>query len=114
MLTLGYHGYNKELRAEHILISRTTRLNTVAKKGKRYLQELFHKNVLDLLKIIKWNIKNNIHLYRISSDLAPHITNPKLIASGDKLSYQFPKKTKKILEEVGQLAKEHKMRLTFH
>src|SRR5271155_1455059 len=116
VITLGYHGYNQTLRKDHILTDRTARLETVKRRGLRYLQGLFHQNVADLLKIIQWNIDNNVHLYRISSALAPHITNSELIRGRNvyTLAYKFPKRTKQILQQIGKLAKEHRMRLTFH
>lgn len=116
MIILGYAGYNSLLREEGILINRTCREKTAKDKGIDYLINLFHKNLLDLVKTIQWNIKNDIKFYRISSDIAPHCTNKTFIKDKDditKLAYDI-KIYKNIFEKIGKLAKDNNLRLTFH
>lgn len=120
---LGYPSVNHTLRKEHILINRTIRQATIHKlnlaqknAGIKRLQELFCANVDDLLKIIEWNVKNKIHFYRISSGIAPHITNPEFLprdARASQLVYDMHVAAP-ILRRIGEIARGADMRLTFH
>lgn len=117
-MRLGYHGYNVTLRKQHVLTDRTARQSTVKEKGVKYLEELFEKNLLDLEKIIHWNVEHDILLYRISSTIAPHITNPALLPASEQnnwraLVYDLHKFAP-LLARIGEYANKHGMRLTFH
>ncbi len=107
-------------------INRTLRLETYKKKGIQYIRELARINVETLHSIIQWNIENDIHLFRISSELFPHITNNKLQClscshderpEGDPICstimYNISFLAKE-LSEIGKLANKGKIRLTFH
>jgi UV DNA damage endonuclease len=118
-LTLGYHGLNHTLRKKHIFTDRTARQNTLKImnniKRIKFLQDLCKKNVEDLLKIILWNIKNNIYFYRISSGIAPHITNPAFISSSNYRSLVYSLEfLRPLFQEIGNVARRNGMRLTFH
>ncbi len=67
-VNLGYACINTELRSQGILSSRTCRIATLVKNPEA-LHQLIDKNLLDLLTILEWNVKNNIKLFRISSQL---------------------------------------------
>jgi len=120
-ITLGYHGLNHTLRKQHIFADRTVRQNTLEQlKGKKivYLKELCKRNVEDLYKIMLWNVENKIHFYRLTSGLAPHITNPVFIpkkyhhdyrALVYSLEYLRP-----VFKKIGDLAKKYDIRITFH
>lgn len=118
MIILGYAGYNISLREQHILISRTCRLSTAIEKGIPYLEDLLLKNLNDLLKIMQWNAENGIKFYRISSGLAPHCTNHRLMLDKDKKDFSklvYPlEKFKKYFKKIGDYAKKNGIRLTFH
>ena len=77
-MNLGYACINTELRAEKIFTSRTVKKATLDKKGYDIISELVLKNIRDLLKIINWNIENNILFFRISSDTLPWGTQYKI------------------------------------
>lgn len=117
-LNLGTHGINHALRKLHIFAGRTARQDTVETKGIDYAKELVKLNLLDLLKIMQWNADNNIHFYRLTSDFAPHITNPYFIPKKDlqdytKLAYDLSE-FKPIFKKIGEFAKINNIRLTFH
>ena len=85
-IRLGYACINTYLRRRHIFTSRTARQETINKmnrefrsSGMKFAQELLKKNLQDLLTILQWNEKNRIRLFRVSSEIAPHITNPYFI-----------------------------------
>jgi len=52
------------------------RLATVEKKDEERITEVLWHNVTLLRNIIDYNIKHNIYVYRISSDLIPFCTHP--------------------------------------
>lgn len=109
-IQLGLCCINTILRSKDppIFTSRKATLKTVKKNGVKYLQKLAMQNCEDLLKIIEWNSQNGIRVLRISSELFPHITNKKI-----EKNYTLNFATK-ILQKIGNLARNYKQRLTFH
>jgi UV DNA damage endonuclease len=81
---------------------------TYADKGIVYASELALQNVKDLVKIINWNNKNGIKLFRISSDMFPWMSEYEL---SDLPEYN---KIKNILRGAGKIAMDNGQRLTFH
>ena len=65
-------------------------------------------NLVALQEIIKYNIKNDIHFYRITSALIPLVTHPEVGYWGHR------EILKKDFEYVGQLIKESNMRVDTH
>jgi UV DNA damage endonuclease len=118
MIVLGYAGYNLTLREQHIVINRTCREATAKEKGIVYLEDLFRRNLIDLYKTIQWTVAHKIKFYRIASDIAPHCTNPNLMAEKDRNIYTtlvYPlEKFAKYFKKIGDCAKKNDLRLTFH
>jgi len=71
MNRLGYACINMELREKGIFNSRTMRKKTFLEKGLSHASKLVLQNVKDLFPIFNWNYKNNIKVFRISSEIAP-------------------------------------------
>lgn len=118
MFSFGYAGLNTQLRENHVFSSRTARLETIKQKGIEYAIELTKLNLRDLLAILEWNEKHGIKFFRISSEFAPHISNPELIPgnkSGDftVLAYDLTQ-FRGQFEQIGEFARHHGHRLTFH
>jgi len=86
--------------------SRTLRLATLQKKGITYAKELAIKNLNDLQTILEWNKENNIYFMRITSNLFPFCNHKEW-----KYSLDF---ADDLLKQIGNYAKEHKMRLSMH
>lgn len=107
-LTMGYCCLNTEMRKQKIFTSRTCRLATLKQKGLEYAYSLAHKNLCDLRAIIEWNYKNNIFLFRMSSEMFPFASHPEYYADFDLEQYSED------LQEIGLLAKGYNQRLTFH
>lgn len=107
-LNMGYCCINTELRNLGIFTSRTCRLDTVRERGIRYIYDLAHKNIDDLSAIFRWNFKNNIFLYRMSSEIFPFASHPDYYKEYD--FEQFREK----LKLIGSLARDYKQTLTFH
>ena len=114
---LGLCCINTVLRAEKksIFPNRTCRLFTAEKKGVEYVKSLALQNLKDVLKILDWNYSNGIRSYRMSSDMFPHINNPKFETGynkkGMKYSLDF---AKGILKDIGKKARGYNIRLSFH
>ena len=58
------------------------------------LKEITYSNIQALEKILKYNIDNNIHFYRITSNLIPLATHPEVM-------WDYLKYFKKDLEYIG-------------
>jgi len=106
----GYCCINTTLRTEKpsITTNRSMIKRTYADKGIVYASELALQNVKDLVKIINWNNKNGIKLFRISSDMFPWMSEYEL---SDLPEYN---KIKNILRGAGKIAMDNGQRLTFH
>lgn len=105
-MKLGYCCIN--MSNPKLKVNRGMVKKTFTDKGLVYAGELAEKNLLDLYEIIKWNVKNNIFLYRMSSDMFPWMSEYELV--------ELPnfKKIKSILSNIGCFANSNGVRLTFH
>ena len=107
---LGYACINLTLAKNNpkITTNRSMVKKTFLNKGVIYAGELALQNVKDIIKILEWNLKNNIFFFRISSDIFPwashyNISNlPQYNDIKDKLL------------EAGNFAKKNNIRITAH
>ena len=81
---------------------------TFQQKGITYASELALQNVRDLFKIVQWNQRQGIKLFRMSSDMFPWASEYRLADLPD-----FKAITAN-LKATGDYAKKHGIRLTFH
>lgn len=88
--------------------SRTFTLKTMEAKGIEYVRSVVLQNLEDTLLMLEWAHSNGIRVFRLTSDLFPHKSNSK--APFD-YGYGF---AKELLWEIGEFARQHSMRLTFH
>jgi UV DNA damage endonuclease len=77
-------------------------------KGIHYASQLTLLNVTDLLEIVKWNEKNNVKFFRMSSEMFPWASHYNIDDMPDI------EKISEKLKEVGDFAKKHNHRLTYH
>ncbi len=108
---LGYCCINTTLQKDkknRITTNRGMIKRTFKDRGIKYASELALLNVRDLVEIIKWNYKNNIKVYRMSSDIIPWMSEYEL---KDLPDY---KKISIILSGAGQLAKKYGQRVGYH
>ena len=75
MVRKVYLGQNLELRKKKIFTSRTVRFATFEKIGFEEVKKLSMQNLDDLEKMLYWNKENGIHVFRMSSEMFPHISN---------------------------------------
>lgn len=83
---------------------KTTRLKNVTDEK---LIELVHSNLESLDLIFDYNIKNNIQMFRISSDIIP-------FGSHEVNTLKWWEVFEKELTALGKKAKQHNMRLSMH
>jgi UV DNA damage endonuclease len=85
------------------MIKKTWQQYGIAKAG-----ELAELNLRDLCKILEWNVKNDIYIYRMSSDIFPWMSE-----------YRFEdlpnfSTLKDIMEQIGGYVHQHGLRISFH
>jgi len=69
------------------------------------LDDLIKQNFKSLKEILKYNYKNNIHFYRLSHKLIP-------LATHKEVNFDYITPYKKEWEEIGNLIKKYKIRLS--
>jgi UV DNA damage endonuclease len=107
-MKIGYACINMTLGEKNITTNRGMIRKTFDSKGLNYVSELSLQNVRDLIEVIKWNEKNGINLYRMSSDMFPWSSE-----------YNFDDlpdigKIKNLLNGLGNLVRQYNHRLSFH
>jgi len=107
-MNLGYACINMTLGKQGVTTNRSMIKRTFQSKGIEYASELALQNVRDLIEIIKWNHKNDIHFFRITSNLFPWASEYKL---SDLPDYN---KIKCLLNGAGLLCKKYNQRITSH
>ena len=109
---LGYAcinlGFSQRPKKQRITTNRSMIKRTFKEQGLPYASELALLNSKDLLTIMKWNKENNIHFYRMSSDLIPWASEYELNQLPDYDAIA------EVLYEVGLFATENNIRITTH
>lgn len=105
-IRLGYACISKtlDITSSHT-ITYTNYEKTRNKEEK--LIEITNKNLNNLEEILKYNIKNNIHFYRMSSKIIPLATHPNIKIN---LLNIFKEK----LEQIGNIIRENNLRVDIH
>ena len=107
-MNLGYACINMTLGKKIITTNRSMINKTFIQRGINYAAELGIQNVKDLETIIKWNVENNIKLFRISSDMFPWASEYGI--------ENLPNITEiaEVMKRTGEYAKSHGVRLGCH
>ena len=108
MINLGYACINQTLSKDKITSNRTMIKRTFIAKGIPYCSELALQNTKDLFKIVKWNTRNKINVFRMSSSIFPWMSEYELTDLQD-----WPE-IKNILKAIGKHANDNDVRLSFH
>tara|TARA_B100000900_G_scaffold119763_1_gene101109 strand:+ start:830 stop:1786 length:957 start_codon:yes stop_codon:yes gene_type:complete len=108
-IQLGLCCLNTELREQKpsIFASRSVILKTLETKGVEHLKEKIIQNLKDVLTMMDWNESNGIKVFRLSSELFPHKSNPK--ATDYTFDFAID-----LLQQIGIKSKSLNQRLTFH
>lgn len=113
MRNIGYCciplGCNQDKKKkDQILVNRSMIRKTFDSKGLPYVSELIILNLKDTLKVLDWNLQNNIFIYRMSSDSFPWMS--------EYLFEDLPnfKVIHKLLQDIGNKVKSNGMRVSYH
>lgn len=104
----GYCCINTELQKQKITTSRGMVKKTFEEKGLSYASELALLNLKDLYKILKWNVKNEIFNFRMSSELFPWMSAYELSSLPNFNEIQC------LLIDIGYFVEFNNIRVTFH
>lgn len=107
-INIGYCCINTLLNKKGITTGRAMRKATFEAKGLKYASELALKNSEDLLKILQWNAKNNVRVFRMGSGIFPWATEYDITLLPDFFTIA------KNLREAGNLAWVTNQRVTAH
>jgi UV DNA damage endonuclease len=109
-MNIGYACINMTLgeQTPRITTNRSMVKKTFTQKGISYASELALQNSRDLFEILKWNVANNIKMFRISSDMFPWASEYNL---EDLPDYT---KISNILKGCGTYATENGLRINSH
>lgn len=101
MMNIGYVSQTFGLPGETF---KTTRLNYATEEK---LLELIEHNLNNLMKILDYNIENNVHMFRIISDVIP-------LGSHEANTIKWWEVFSEQLEQIGKKAVENDVRLSMH
>lgn len=107
-MNLGYACINMTLSKDKITTNRSMIKKTFLQKGINYCSELALLNVIDMEKIVHWNVQHGIYLFRTSSNVFPWGSEYDL----ETLPHIDEIKT--VLKRIGDYARENGVRLTCH
>ncbi len=107
IIRLGYVAISKAL--DNITTSSTityTNYKNIENKDEK-LDNIIKSNLIDLEKILNYNIKNNIHFYRLTSKLIP-------LSTHKDVDFEYINRYKKYYKNIAELIKKSKMRVDVH
>jgi UV DNA damage endonuclease len=105
-LSLGINEGKK--KADQVLVNRGMVKRTFESRGLSYVSDLIKLNLDDTFKVLQWNVKNGIFVYRMSSDSLPWMTNYKFTELPD---FNIIKGK---LNKIGKFIKENNIRSSYH
>lgn len=110
IVRLGYVAIALNLKnittSSTVTFSNYSKIKSEEEKIKK-LKSVTYSNIEALEKILRYNIDNNIHFYRLTSKLIPLSTHP-------EVNWDYAKYFGKELKRVGNIIKENNMRIDFH
>lgn len=102
-------GINEgRLKKDSISVNRGMIKKTFDSKGLSYVSELVLLNLSDVLKILDYNIENDIKVYRMSSEMFPWLTH---YSFSDLPNFN---KIESLLVQIGNKIKSNNIRTSFH
>lgn len=102
---LGYVAITNALNTTSS--STITYTNFIKKQDYNILYEIIKNNLKALEEILKYNIKNNIHFYRLTSNLIPLATHP-------DIEYDYISVFKKEFKKISKIIKDNNLRIDVH
>lgn len=105
---VGYCCINVTLDKQKITTGRGMIQRTFKARGLKYASELALQNAIDLVKILEWNAKHNIKVFRVGSGIFPWGSEYALTDLPDFSRIEY------FLKKAGDLAKSTGQRLSAH
>lgn len=105
---LGYCCINLSLADRKVSANRGMIKKTFGEKGPTYAGELAYLNLCDLLTILEWNVANDIHVYRMSSDIFPWMSEYEITELANFNQIQEK------LTEIGNFILANGLRVSMH
>lgn len=108
-IQLGLCCINTILRNQKppVFSSRKMIMKSIKEKGIDELKSKIIQNLKDTLIMMDWNEHNGIKVFRLSSELFPHMTNPEV----EDYTFDF---AHDLLLQIGEKSRQYNQRLTFH
>jgi len=109
-MKLGYACINMTLGSQKpkITTNRGMIRKTFDERGLPYVSELSVNNIRDLIEVVKWNERNGIKFYRMSSDIFPWMSEYNFTDLPDFNVIS------NLLSGLGNLIDKYQHRVTFH
>lgn len=106
-IRLGYVALSKAL--EKITTSSTITYTNFKLENEPYdkLYKIIDSNLDDLKEILNYNIKNNLHFYRLTSKLIP-------LATHDQVNYDYIKPFKDKFDKLAEIISQSNIRIDVH
>lgn len=105
-ITLGY-ACRSETLTKITTSSNYTYTNYIKEKDNQKLSNIIISNLLALEEILNYNIKNNIHFYRLSSNIIP-------LATKDDVIFDYTISYKPYYDRIASLIEKGNLRVDFH
>ncbi len=106
IIRLGYVAISKTL--DNITTSSTiTYTNFKKEKDYEKIDKIVKSNFENLIKVINYNIKNNIHFYRLTSKLIP-------LATHKEVQFEYINKYRMYYDKISKLINDSNMRVDVH
>mgnify|MGYP003309792546 CR=1 FL=1 len=106
IIRLGYVSISKTIE-NYISSKNITYTNYQKNNDYTKLDNIIKTNLINLAEILKYNEKNNIHFYRISSNLIP-------LATKKEVSFNYLDKYNDYYKQVTKIIKRTNMRVDMH
>jgi len=87
---------------------RTVQKATIDKGGMPVIENLIAENLNNLVKLLEWNVDNGIRLFRVGGDVFPWLGTYSIDSLSNLSDVEY------MAGFVGEFAREHDIRLTFH
>lgn len=106
IVRLGYVALSKALDITSSgTITYTNYKKTEQKKVK--IDSIIKSNLENLIEILNYNVKNNLHFYRLTSKLIP-------LATHNEVSFEYIEKYKLYYDKIGTMIKDNNIRIDVH
>ncbi|MCT4595125.1 MAG: UV DNA damage repair endonuclease UvsE [Anaeromicrobium sp.] len=107
---IGYACINTNLKPRTF---KDCRLNSVYKYGIEYLRDKIIDNLILIKDILRWNMGNNIFMYRVTSRLLPLVTHPDMLRDFN-WRWQKDEEILRHMEEIKIIVGKYNIRLSMH